>query len=90
VSDMLICRECQWVGDDPATEADLIDGVKMRFQVCPECGSEQIDDVLMCVDCMQAAAMDGDERCRDCETKRLEANHEPMQRRRQIRVVETA
>jgi predicted RNA-binding Zn-ribbon protein involved in translation (DUF1610 family) len=47
VSPLLECRECDWQGpeNEVATDHDYMCGVKVRFQICPDCGSEQIDEI---------------------------------------------
>lgn len=45
MNEVLECRECDWAGTDPDTGTDWMCGVKVRFQICPECGSEQIGPV---------------------------------------------
>ena len=50
------CPNCLWIGQpELRRELDKIDE-RMAFyntvEICPECGSEELYDVALCIDCM--------------------------------------
>ena len=82
-----LCSTCNWLGTDCDTrserEYDGLDSGPYRFttyNVCPDCGSEDLSDVTLCESCLAVGVeteADDDDLCHECflEQQICEAEH---------------
>lgn len=69
--------ECGFIGDDDELNHETIHDVFATGDhwnteiavTCPKCGSDYIDEVVMCVSCLEVEAEDGLDECVPCFNK---------------------
>lgn len=72
--------ECGWIGDDHELNHETIHDVFATGDYwntevaisCPKCGSDYIEEVVMCRSCLEAEAEEGGDDCMKCHKEAVE------------------